>query len=85
MLERDAVEFATFLKSVESSKLQMKARIEDNFKAQLPEQIFSNKNRSGRLCDFVFENLRGNLMDSNWLATRAVITPTNEAVDEVNK
>ena len=83
MLDRDAVEFATFLERVGSGKLQIHPN-EGNFKVQLPEQYFLYKNSLGGLCDFVFENLQGNFMDSSWLATRAVKAPTNETVDEVN-
>ena len=52
MLDRDAVEFATFIESDESGKLQIHPN-ESNFKVQLNEQYCLFKNSLGGLCDFL--------------------------------
>ena len=44
----------------------------------------SSKETLSDICDFVFQNLETEYKIGAWLCSRAILCPTNEAVDEIN-
>ena len=54
-------------------------------KVELPQTFFVSDQSQDGLCNFVFENLDQNSSEHDWLANRARIASTNDAVDEVNE
>ena len=79
----DSSNFSQFLDHLGSGKLNVEE--EGEFKVRLPPKFFLRNNTLTGLCDFVFEDLTQNYMNYDWLANRAIISPTNNAVDNVNE
>jgi ATP-dependent DNA helicase PIF1 len=57
---------------------------EGEFRVKVPDHLLLKGNSIRPLLDFVFPNLARHSRDGEWLATRAIICPTNSEVDEVN-
>ena len=83
-LGSDSEDFAKFLESVGSGDLVVHKN-KGCFKVELQQTFFVSDQSLDGLCNFFFENLDQNSSEHDWLANRAIIAPTNAAVDEVNE
>uniref|UniRef100_UPI00358F66B7 ATP-dependent DNA helicase PIF1-like n=1 Tax=Myxine glutinosa TaxID=7769 RepID=UPI00358F66B7 len=54
------------------------------FKVQVKEDYLNQEENVKSLTDIIFSNLSTLHADRNWLCSRTILCPTNEAVDEVN-
>ena len=50
----------------------------------VPSEFKLETTTMSNLCDFVFHDLDNHFQNADWLASRAIIAPTNKAVDEIN-
>ena len=50
----------------------------------VPSEFKLETTTMSNLCDFVFHDLDNHFQNAHWLASRAIIAPTNKAVDEIN-
>ena len=75
--------FADFLLKVGDGKLEI-LRDLGPYKVRLPDHLMLNSDSLDDLCQFVFQDLQHNFTNPTWLCSRAIICPTNSAVDEVN-
>ena len=75
--------FANFLLKVGDGKLETVRDLGPS-KVRLPDHLMLNSDSLDYLCKFVFQDLQHNFTNPNWLCSRAIICPTNSAVNEVN-
>ncbi len=54
------------------------------YKIKVDDEFLLKDESLQSLCNFVWEDLPANYSDPEWLCSRAVLCPTNEAADEVN-
>ena len=80
----DYASYTNFLEAIGSRKLEIQ-NDKGPFKIQLPMSFLLTNNSLEGLCVFVFEIFTEKHRDHFWLADRAIIAPTNEAVDETNE
>ena len=52
------------------------------FAINLPEDMLVDSETD--LIDFVYNNISDNYMDADWIASRSIVCPTNNGVDELN-
>ena len=77
-------EFAKYLLDLGDGKIPI-LRDRGEFKTRIrPELIIKGKSVQN-LCDFVFPDLKKNHRKGTWLASRAIICPTNAEVDSINE
>jgi ATP-dependent DNA helicase PIF1 len=55
------------------------------FRTRIPEEFISKEKGLRNFCRSVFGNLENNYQNGQWLASRAIICPTNSEVDRVNE
>lgn len=81
----EAGKFNKYLNDIGNGKLKYHKDMGD-YKVQVPTELLLNGDSKNlkSLCDFVFDGLLDNYQDPGWLAGRAIITPTNAAVDNIN-
>ena len=77
--ETDSIQFANFLQDIGSGNIPA-----TEFEITIPDQFRMEDGKISSLCNFVFENIHSNYKDAAWLASRAIIVPTNAAADESN-
>ena len=75
--------FANFLLKVGDGKLETVRDLGPS-KVRLPDHLMLNSDSLDDLCKFVFQDLQHNFTNPTWLCSRAIICPTNSAVNEVN-
>ena len=80
-LSNDSAEFADYLISVGDGHEEVQ-RDMGEFSIRIPNDISVDSKEE--LIDFVFEELPQFYNDEAWLSSRAIICPTNEAVDNIN-
>ena len=51
----------------------------------IPDELYVTDRQLNTLCDFVYNELSQKYSDPQWLPSRAIITPTNVAAEEVNR
>ncbi len=55
------------------------------YKIQVDKDFLLKEESVKGLCNFVWNDLEDNYTDPEWLCSRAVLCPTNEAADEINE
>ena len=80
---KDKAAFAEFLLKVGEGRLDI-AKDLGACKVKLPENRILDSDNLEDLCNFVFNNLDQNFTNPAWFCSRAIICPTNSAVNEVN-
>ena len=80
-----ALEFSENLQNVGSGAIPL-AGVGDvgPFAVAIPSEFQLETATISNLCDFLFHDLDNNFQNADWLASRAIIAPTNKAVDEMN-
>jgi ATP-dependent DNA helicase PIF1 len=53
-------------------------------KIKIPQDMTIASNHLNDLCNFVFDDLESNYTVPDWLSSKAIIAPTNKAVEEIN-
>jgi hypothetical protein len=79
----ESASFAEFLLKVGDGKLDIVKDL-GPCKVRLPDALMMDSENLEDLCQFVFQRLEHNFTNPAWLCSRAIICPTNSAVDEVN-
>ena len=54
------------------------------YKIKVDDELLLEEASLPSLCDFVWKDLLANFTDPEWLCSRAILCPTNEAADEIN-
>jgi len=76
-------EFSKELLQIGKGRLLVNAEISE-FKVQVKENYLIRGENVKSLIDVIFSNLSTLHADRNWLCSRTILRPTNEAVEEVN-
>ena len=79
----ESASFAELLLKVGDGKLDIVKDL-GPCKVRLPDALMIDSENLEDLCQFVFQRLEHNFTNPAWLCSRAIICPTNSAVDEVN-
>lgn len=78
------VTFVQYLQDLGNGQIKYERYI-GVFKIKLPPDLQLEAGNLAGLCEYVFESLHEKHQNSAWLADRAIICPTNEAVQHVNE
>ncbi len=80
---KDAEEFAKKLLAIGEGREPTYVDL-GQYKIRIDDELLLENETLESLCDFVWEGLMQNYSRPEWLCSRAVLCPTNEAAEEVN-
>ncbi len=80
---RQAEEFAEKLLAIGEGREPVHEDL-GKYKIRIDDELLLEDETLDSLCDFVWEGLPQNFATPEWLCSRAVLCPTNEAAEEVN-
>lgn len=83
MAGADQCDYASYLLDIGNGKLDIDETL-GKHKVKIKEEFVSNHETFESFADFVFEDLQQNYKNREWLTSRAILCPTNDAVDKVN-
>ena len=83
-LTGDSSEFSNLLLDIGDGKLKENLNIGEAM-VQLPNNLFIKSSSPNELVSEVFENFRENSKKIDWVRGRAILCPTNEECNEINK
>ena len=79
----DEANFASELLTIGEGKIPVQHEIGE-YKIALPRRYILETQDVHDLCSFVFDGLEQQYNDPQWLCSRAILCPTNQAADEIN-
>ena len=82
--DADAESFAEQLLEIGEGRAQIEADLGE-YKIKVDDAFLLTQDSVQSLCNFVWNDLHINYTDPEWLCSRAVLCPTNEASDEINE